>query len=136
MSVKCVYCNAPASWRHHPTGRDRSNGYYLDPTFTLPTCRDHHALFHDDWRTLGVQDLAEKPQPGRGLAFVERVELCLRRGAALAGRLATAHPQHAWILQLAEALKRCANELARDIAARDRRDPGWRSDLGFYPGDG
>ena len=62
---------------------------------------------------------------------------CASAGSRLTvGRLAEAHPQHKWLATLARALKRWADELARDIAARDRRDPGWRSDPAFYPTQG
>jgi hypothetical protein len=135
MSTKppCLICGAKATTAHHPTGRDPLNAY-LDPMFTVPACHDHHTLAHDDWFTLGV------PEPNRGarskperLTYVERVEWRLRRLAAGAGRLAAAFPEHAWIARLAECLKCWADELARDIAARDRRDPYWRCDPSFYP---
>jgi hypothetical protein len=93
-------------------------------------------LSHDDWRGLGIQDAEAAQVPGPSLSFVERVELRLRRIAATVGRLAEAHPQHKWLAALARALKCWADELARDIAARDSRDPAWRSEPGFYPAEG
>ncbi len=70
------------------------------------------------------------------LSFVERVALRLRRLAATVGRLAETYPQHKWLAALAGALKSWADDLANDIAARDKRDRGWRSDPSFYPTDG
>ena len=135
MTPGCLWCGAPA-WRgHHPTGRG-PDGRYLDPELRLPYCHDHHELCGDDWRVLGIDDSKRGPAPARTLPLIERVELRLRRLAATVGRLADAHPQHEWLAALARALKRWADELASDVAARDRRDPGWRSDPRFYPAGG
>ncbi|MGH2965986.1 MAG: hypothetical protein ACRDMH_11475 [Solirubrobacterales bacterium] len=135
MSARCLVCGAEA-WRgHHPSGRDPGSGRYLDPRFTVPACHDHHELFHDDWRALGIEDSAKAERGARPLTFVERAAWFFRRGSLLAGRLAAAYPEHPWIARLAEALKRRADELASDIAARDRRDPGWRRDPSFYPAE-
>ena len=101
----------------------------------MPACHYHHQLLHDDWRAFGVQDPSGGQRGSRPLTFVERAALFFQRGALLAGRLAAAYPDHPWIAWLAKALKRCAYELALDIGAGDRRDPGWRSDPSFYPAD-
>ena len=135
MKPGCLVCGDPACQGNHPTGRG-SDGRYLDPDLRLPYCHDHHELFHDDWRTLGIDDCKRAREPERTLSFIERVELRLRRLAATVGRVAEAHPQHKWLAALARALKCWADELARDIAVRDKRDPGWRSDPGFYPAQG
>ena len=135
MSTGCLICDARSVRAHHLTGRD-ADGRYLDPDLKLPCCHDHHELAHDDWRILNLQDPSEKEHSDAGLSFVERVERRLRRAASFMARLAEAYPQHAWIARTAQALKRWADELARDIAARDRRDAGWRSDPAFYPTEG
>jgi hypothetical protein len=135
MTPGCLWCGAAGCRGHHPTGRG-PDGRYLDPDLTFPSCHDHHELSHDDWRALGIQDCEHGQEPGRPPSFIERVELRLRRLAATVGRLAEAHPQHKWLATLARALKCWADELARDIAVRDKRDPGWRSDPGFYPAQG
>lgn len=117
----CLICGAEITEAHHPTGRDLQ-GAYLDPRFTIPLCHDHHLVIHDDWWTLEVQDQTPR-NGGRRLTGVERVELRLRRLAIDGGRLAIADPQRGRIARLAECSKRWADELACDIAARDRRDP-------------
>jgi len=132
MTLGCLTCGAIWCERHHPTGRG-SEGQYLDPDLRFPFCRDHHELTHDDWRTLGIHDPESGQEPGRQLTFIERVELRLRRAAATTARLAEAYPQCNWLAAVARALKRWADELARDIAARDRRDAEWRWDASFYP---
>jgi hypothetical protein len=53
---RCLVCGGPVNRRHHPTGRNLVNGHYMDPRFTFGVCHDHHELFHDDWRTLGIQE--------------------------------------------------------------------------------
>ena len=134
MSRRCVQCGAEQVEGHHLTGRD-SQGCYLDRALTLWLCHDHHELAHDDWRTLRIQD----PNPDHvecdaaPLSCVERVELRLRRLATLAGRMAAMLPQWTWLAELAKSFKRWADELARDIEARSRRDPDWRSDAAFFP---
>jgi hypothetical protein len=135
MTARCLVCGATECLRHHPTGRG-PDGRYLDPDLRLPYCHDNHELSHDDWRLLGIQAGEQGHVSERQLAFIERVELRLRRLAVTAGRMADAHPEHRWLAALARALKRWADELARDIAARDRRDAGWRSDPAFYPTEG
>jgi hypothetical protein len=135
MTARCLTCGATECRGHHVTGRD-PDGRYLDPDLRPPYCHDHHELSHDDWRTLGIQNVARGQEAAPQLTLVERVELRLRRLAAAAARQAAAHPEHQWIAALARALKRWADELARDIAARDRRDAGWRSDPAFYPTEG
>ena len=132
MSARCLVCSAEGCTGHHPTGRG-ADGRYLDPDLRFNYCHDDHTLTHDDWRALGLPDTEGGQGQSIELPLVERVYLRLRRVAAGAGRLAEAHPEHPWIAALARALKRWADELARDIAARDRRDPGWRSDPSFYP---
>ncbi len=134
MSPGCLLCGAAGCHGHHPTGRD-PDGRYLDADLRLPYCHDHHELSHDDWRTLDIRDGERGQKHERKLAFIERVELRLRRAAATVARLAEAHPQHKWLASLARVLKRWAGELASDIAARERRDAGWRSDPSFYPTD-
>jgi hypothetical protein len=135
MTSRCPICGAHGRRAHHPTGRG-PDGRYLDPELRLPYCHDHHELAHDDWRTLFIEDRELGQEPNRPLAFIERVELRLRRLAATVARLAEAYPQYQWLAALAGALKGWADELARDIAARDRRDEGWRSDPSLYPTDG
>jgi hypothetical protein len=135
VSPGCLVCGAAGCRGHHPTGRG-PDGRYLDPDLTFPSCHDHHELSHDDWRALGIQDCEHGQEPGQRLAFIERVELRLRRLAATVGRVAEAHPQHKWLAAPARVLKRMADELACFIAALDQRDPGWRSDPAFYPTEG
>ncbi len=135
MSPGCVACGGAACLNHHPTGRD-TDGRYLDPDLKFPSCHDDHELFHDDWRTLGVEDSKRGQDPERMLSFIERVALRLRRLAASVGRLAEAYPEQKWLAAGARALQRWADELACFIAALDRRDPGWRSDPAFYPARG
>src|SRR4029079_8591116 len=127
MSARCLICGAEHCKGHHLTGRD-PRGRYLDPRLAVPLDPEHHMLYHYDWRALGIQDSEQVHESAPKLTYVERVELRLRRGAVLAGRLAEAHPEWGWIAALARALKWSADELARDVATRDQRDPGWRSD--------
>jgi hypothetical protein len=135
MTPGCLWCGA-AGWRgHHPTGRG-PDGEYLDPELRLPYCHDHHELSHDDWRTLEVHASGRSDEPERGLCFIERVALRLRRLAATVGRLAEAHPQYKWLAAGARALKCWADELACFVAVLDKRDPGWRSEPAFYPAEG
>ena len=135
MSPGCLVCGDVPCLGHHPTGRGPDDRY-LDPDLRLPYCHDHHELCGDDWRTLGVEDSKRDREPERTLSLIERVERRLQRLAATVGRLAEAHPQHTWLTAGARALKRWADELTSFIAALDRRDPGWRSDPGFYPAQG
>jgi hypothetical protein len=135
MSTRCLICGAGECDGHHATGR-APNGRYLDPDVKLPLCHDHHELVGDDWRTLGVGDRKPRNLPKQDLSLIEQVELRLRRAAVVAGRLAAEHPDWPWLAALARALKRWADELARHIAAQDRRDPDWRTDSGFYPTTG
>jgi len=51
----------------------------------------------------------------------------------IAGCLAAGYPEWGWIAKLAVCFKQWAYELASDIAARNRRKPGWRGDPGFNP---
>jgi hypothetical protein len=134
MSGGCLWCGSSDCRVHHPTGRG-PDGRYLDRDLRFPCCHDHHELSHDDWRALGIHDLGRNQAPERKLARVERVELRLRRLAVTVARLAEAYPQHEWSAAFARALKQWADELARDIAARDKRDKEWRSDPSFYPAD-
>ena len=87
--------------------------------------------------TTGGRSASQTPgageRSGPRLTLVERVERRLRRLAVDVGRFAAAHPEYGWIARLAACLKRWADELASDIAARDRRDPDWRLDDAFYP---
>lgn len=126
MSARCIGCEAHASRRHHPTGRDFAEEY-LDADLTVPVCHDDHELIHDDRRTLGTQ---EPPAP---LSWFERVELRLRRIAGDLARLAELHPDKGWLPRCARWLLRWADELANGLRAMDARDPGWRSDPAFYP---
>jgi hypothetical protein len=137
MTRVCPFCGGDASVGHHMTGRDRDDRY-LDPRLAPSTCHDDHELIHDDWRTLGVDDRLSKKEREQARAagpstLVERVEMRLRRAAVFFSRLAAQHPEWPWLAATAEALRRWADELARDIAARDQRDPGWRDEPGFYP---
>jgi hypothetical protein len=132
MSARCLVCGSRDCVGHHPTGRGPDGGY-LDRDLRLPYCHDDHTLVHDDWWTLRVQDPERGTEPAGELAFIEHVEVALRRGAATAARIADAHSEHAWIAAIARALKRWADMLRRHIEAQDRRDPGWRDDPGFYP---
>jgi hypothetical protein len=129
MTGGCIYCDRPAERRHHPSGKDE-HGRYLDPDFAVPTCHDHHELIGDDRRTLGVE------APTCALTGLDRVELRLRRMAIDAARLARSHPDNRWIALAATLLARWAGELAAFRRHLDARDPGWREDPGFYPGDG
>ena len=86
---------------------------------------------HDDLRAAGADDPRE--MSAERLCWVERVERRLRRLAIAASRLASRLPGTPVLARLAESLKRWADELRRDLAARDARDPGWRMDPRFYP---
>jgi hypothetical protein len=129
MSLRCAYCGVEGAMGHHVTGRDPQL-QYLDPRLTIQLCHDHHQLVHDDLRAVGADDPVAKAP--RQLPFVERVEWRLRRLAVVLGRLATAVPDWGWLGSLAASAKRWADELASDIRVRDARDPGWRSDPGYY----
>jgi hypothetical protein len=135
MTPGCLRCGDAACRGHHPTGRGPDTRY-LDPDLTFPSCHDDHELYHDDWRTLGIDDSQRRNDPEQRLAFIERVALRLRRLAVTAGRLAETYPQAKWLAAGARALKRWADELAWFISALDRRDPGWRSEPAFYPTEG
>ena len=130
MSERCAYCGGKHPLTHHATGRDHQLRY-LDPSLTIPLCHDHHQLVHDDLRAAGVDD--PQTRAAIRLSFVERVEVRLRRLAVAIGRLASMFPGVTFLAHLAERLKRWADELSWDLAARDARDPGWRTDPRFYP---
>jgi hypothetical protein len=129
LTGRCIFCGRPVERIHHPTGKDKHNRY-LDRQFTVPVCHDHHELLGDDRHTLDLET------PGAPLTWLDRVELRLRRLAVDAARLATSHPNNRWIALAAELLVRWAGELAAFRRHLDERDPGWREDPGFYPGDG
>jgi hypothetical protein len=96
-------------------------------------CHDHHELVHDDWRLLRIQDLEPGQENSGKLTLVDRVELRLRRLASNLSRPAEVTPAVECQTALADCAKRWADELARDIKARDERDPDWRSDGRFDP---
>jgi hypothetical protein len=125
--VPPIFCGRPAGRRHHPTAKDEQ-GRYLDPEFTVATCRDHHELLGDDRRTLDLET-TEFP-----LTWLDGVEVRLRRMAIDAARLASSHPGNRWFALAADVLARWAGELAAFRCHLDERDPHWREDPGFYPG--
>jgi hypothetical protein len=51
-------------------------------------------------------------------------------------RLAASHPNNRWVALAAELLAGWAGELAAFRRHLDERDPTWRDDPDFYPGDG
>jgi hypothetical protein len=123
---RCVFCGRTAQRGHHVTGRD-GDGAYFDPELVASSCHDDHELVHDDLKTLGLNDAAHE------LSLFERVLLRLQRLSVNAARFAEAHPDWPWAARIAEALARWAAELERAIRHLDARDPGWRTDPGFYP---
>jgi hypothetical protein len=130
VSERCAYCGGEDPLAHHATGRDPQLRY-LDPNLTIPLCHDHHQLVHDDLRAAGVDD--PQTRAAVRLSFIECVEVRLRRLAVAIGRLAGKLPGATFLAQLAERFKGWADELSWDLAARDSRDPGWRTDPRFYP---
>ncbi|MBU1866015.1 MAG: hypothetical protein KKE89_06340 [Actinobacteria bacterium] len=81
--LRCTACGEPGYWQmHHPTGTDHQR-VHLDPEFTLRLCQTHHTLIHDDWRTLGIEEI------NRPLDPTETVALRLRRLGVTAARISS-----------------------------------------------
>ena len=120
MIGPCLVCGAPGDDRHHPTGRG-PDGRYLDRQFTAAGCHDHHELWHDDLRSVGIDG------PAGGLTVLERFELRLRRLALLLGRLEGAGALHRLLRVLADVCVRWADELRAEIGRLDRAVPAWRT---------
>lgn len=128
MSDPCPFSGDLADDRHHLTGTDAAGGY-LDPDLVVPTSHSDHELIHDDWHTLGLADAPD------GLTLTGRLELRLRRLAVAIERFAEAQPSWTWLAGWAQTVRGWADDLAADARERDRRDPGWRDDPAFRPGD-
>lgn len=126
MSRRCLVCRGRAPWRHHPTGRD-DQGAYLDPDLKSPVCHDDHQLAHDDWKTLGLEEVEDR------LTVFERVELRHRRLAPFLARIAEANDADNLNAQLARHLCTWADELTAGVRCLDEGYAAWRSDPAFYP---
>jgi hypothetical protein len=130
MKGPCEFDGLPSIAGHHNTGRD-DKGKYLDPEFTTRTCHDHHYFLHDDLYTLGLDDEHNEV----AMTFLDRVELRLRRAAVVFARLAEVTGLGSLAGVMAVVFTRWADELATFRRHLDARDPKWRKDMGFYPGE-
>lgn len=116
---RCLRCGAPATVRHHPTGR--LDGVYFDEDFVEGLCGDCHGGEHVIRRALGLEHAGPAPA-----TFVERVALVVRRIAVGLGRLAEAPGFGPFFDSLARVLVHLANGLDAHVAALDRAVPAWR----------
>jgi len=121
----CGFGPDPVERRHHPTGRDFA-GKYLDPKLIIESCHSHHELCHDDWKTLGLQELDQEA------SILEENELRMRRLASNLARLACSPDADPLLVRLARSLPDWANDQARSLQALDECHPGWREDRRFY----
>src|SRR5215207_5879034 len=126
MTGGCVICGRPVKRHHHLTARD-AHASYLDKALWVGVCHDHHELAHDDWHTAKLETTTSP------LTWLERVEVRLRRLAMFLARLVEPFPENRLWAVLAACVEGWAGELRRHRRCQDARDPGWRSDPGFYP---
>lgn len=115
----CLRCGAPATVRHHPTGRLDSR--YHDAALVVALCDACHGAEHAARRALGLEHDGPAPE-----TMVERAALVLRRIAVTLGRLAELPALGAFLDGLAQLLARFAEGLDGHVAALDVAVPGWR----------
>jgi hypothetical protein len=100
----CSICGGPADDAHHLTGRGPGH-VHLDPDLVAPLCHDDHELVHEDLRQEALDNPTVATSPTRQVAFR------LRRAAIFLARVADANPALGWLVHLASALRRWADEL-------------------------
>ena len=115
----CVITGKPAERDHHISGRG-ADEEQLDDDLTVPVSHDGHELVHEDLRNQGID------KPLQADSVPERIERRLRRTGVFLGRMAESVPPLEWMLALARALTRWADELKGWVYRLDTKCPGWR----------
>ncbi len=106
--TRCAVCGREGNWQlHHLTGTDHQREY-LDRGMTVPLCHDHHTLVHDDWKTLGIEEI------DRALHPAEVAALRLRRCSAVLARIGSGMSPQAVVAVLLEPMARWADELVAE----------------------
>jgi len=116
--TRCAITGDSAERRHHITGWGTDDAQ-LDDDLTVPLSHDGHEVVHEDLRNAGLD------KPLEADSVPERIERRLRRAGLFLARVAESVPPLSWMLALAQALTRWADELGEWLHRLKTCCPGW-----------